>query len=527
VTGAPVASGTVEFFVPGSTSEYVDAFTDYEETEEHTQPITLDAAGRAEVYLSSQAEIVVKTSTGAASRLSENGESVSIAQVDVGSLSGWTGPELTDVLDDIADSIGPDAQYQESTSTGCVARNVNAVLKQFVSPYDFGAVGNGTADDTTPLQRAINRAVAIDLPLNLEAGTYRVTGLTIGNPLNIYGAGTGKAIITMAAESADAIDLNITGAGLLDSFEWRDFSVTVPYDTGAGYAAIHVTSAALMTLSRLHLEGTIGVRIAYDVDDSVNTAYMTDSVISNCSAKVSGSSGTTGVGFMIGTRCLVQNCKVDGNSSNYTYGFSFVGQQGLARGCYASNAARGFSWDAGVTQKGTADSCFSDTCTLDYRPYGLASHITRCRESGSTTVVTNGATSQWSGGDNSWTEAETAGFVRLSSSSSTPSLTFDPTKPTNIVYLTYSGSVTSVTVGMPASPVLIPFSRYKVIIQSGASTTVGSVTFSGTGMATFAATITLSASSYATFDFSVSSNGTVCPVGSANVFNTLGNLWGA
>jgi hypothetical protein len=59
------------------------------------------------------------------------------------------------------------------TGTGAVQRTVEAKLKDVVSVKDFGAVGDGVADDTAAIQAAINAAASVFVP----PGTYRISSL--------------------------------------------------------------------------------------------------------------------------------------------------------------------------------------------------------------------------------------------------------------------------------------------------------------------------------------------------------------
>jgi len=66
--------------------------------------------------------------------------------------------------------------------TGAVTRTVQAKLRDVVSVKDFGAVGNGVADDTAAIQAAINNAQTYTSGATVffPDGTYRTTsGLTI------------------------------------------------------------------------------------------------------------------------------------------------------------------------------------------------------------------------------------------------------------------------------------------------------------------------------------------------------------
>ena len=70
--------------------------------------------------------------------------------------------------------------YNEG-GAGAVTTTVRAKLQQIVSVKDFGAVGNGTTDDTAAIQAAIN-SISDDGVVYVPPGTYKLTSaLTLGS----------------------------------------------------------------------------------------------------------------------------------------------------------------------------------------------------------------------------------------------------------------------------------------------------------------------------------------------------------
>lgn len=61
------------------------------------------------------------------------------------------------------------------SGTGAVAETVQTKLRQSVTAKDFGAVGDGVADDTAALLAVFNYAIPLKISVTLE-GTYRITG---------------------------------------------------------------------------------------------------------------------------------------------------------------------------------------------------------------------------------------------------------------------------------------------------------------------------------------------------------------
>ena len=82
-----------------------------------------------------------------------------------------------------------------ASGAGAVARDVQSKLRDVVSVKDFGAVGDGSNDDTVEIQAAITAAASIGAGVYFPAGTYKVSAaLTLPANAVIFGSGFGSVI---------------------------------------------------------------------------------------------------------------------------------------------------------------------------------------------------------------------------------------------------------------------------------------------------------------------------------------------
>ncbi|MCD8566475.1 MAG: glycoside hydrolase family 55 protein [Alphaproteobacteria bacterium] len=89
------------------------------------------------------------------------------------------------------------------SGTGAQERSVSDRVKEIVSVKDFGAVGDGLADDTVAFQNALNAHESIMIP----SGSYLISGtLEIGNFKALLGLGQ-SSVIKCQSQSFDAIHM--------------------------------------------------------------------------------------------------------------------------------------------------------------------------------------------------------------------------------------------------------------------------------------------------------------------------------
>lgn len=84
-------------------------------------------------------------------------------------------------------------------------------LNDMVSVKDFGAVGNGVADDTLAIQAALNSGAGVVM---MGPQTYRITSLSIPSGVTLKGEGKSKTTLTCASNTTPIAMANVNDAGL-------------------------------------------------------------------------------------------------------------------------------------------------------------------------------------------------------------------------------------------------------------------------------------------------------------------------
>jgi hypothetical protein len=99
--------------------------------------------------------------------------------------------------------ISPNASgvVYDPAGTGAVPTTVQAKLRETVSVKDFGAVGNGVADDTTPFSNAFATGKRVYAP----AGTYLLNFLNVPSNTFLYGDGDNTIIKPLTIDTRCAL----------------------------------------------------------------------------------------------------------------------------------------------------------------------------------------------------------------------------------------------------------------------------------------------------------------------------------
>jgi len=158
-TGAVLTGGKLYTYAAGTTTP-ATAYTSSNGATAWTNPIVLNAAGR----VSGGGEIWITDGISYKFVLTDAND-VLIATYD--NITGY--------------GTAADISYTPA-GTGAVTTNVQAKLRQIVSVKDFGAVGNGTTDDTAAIQAAINENNGNVIYFPSSVGGYKITStLTLTN----------------------------------------------------------------------------------------------------------------------------------------------------------------------------------------------------------------------------------------------------------------------------------------------------------------------------------------------------------
>jgi len=242
--GIPLVGGKLYSYAAGTTTP-LPTYTTESGAQNNTNPIILDSRGEASVWLgASSYKLKLTDSTG----------------VEIWTVDNITTQEAMNALTAFEASL---ASTQGSSLVGYLpangppGRTVQAKLRDVVSVKDFGAVGNGTTDDTTALQAAIayceNATQYGGRALYFPGGRYKITSsLTISKEfITIFGDGPWESQIYAVGLSTSA--LTTASMTYLRPF-LHDFGV-VNTGTGKGIDFGNITGQVYLgELKNLYIE---------------------------------------------------------------------------------------------------------------------------------------------------------------------------------------------------------------------------------------------------------------------------------
>jgi hypothetical protein len=112
--------------------------------------------------------------------------------------------EQTMDLPDNADEI-----TYTPAGTGAVSRTVQSKLRDVVSVKDFGAVGDGVADDTAAIQAAITYIASLSGGIvSFPKGTYRITSILFVTGVGVTLEGVGYGSVLLVDHTADVVRIS-------------------------------------------------------------------------------------------------------------------------------------------------------------------------------------------------------------------------------------------------------------------------------------------------------------------------------
>lgn len=201
------------------------------------------------------------------------------------------------------------------SGAGATSRTVAAKLREVVSVKDFGAVGDGVADDTTAIQIAANAAMAargvLWFPPNNAGAFYKTTAsIVFASACQISGAGP-QAVTVMGtglAAGTHVFDFNCVAANGVEDVAVR--GLTLRSNTGLS------NGLRLRNVANANVDD---VRV-FNVTDGVTlegTRCYTHRFSKLNAVAVSGKSVVWGAGFTGGGQFIFESCAFLGNIGVY------------------------------------------------------------------------------------------------------------------------------------------------------------------------------------------------------------------
>jgi hypothetical protein len=202
---------------------------------------TIDSGAVVEAKLGTGAVTETKIGTGAVTETKIGTGAVTETKIGTGAVTSSKIADGTIVNADVNASAGIVASKLAFTQsgTGATARTVDSKLKDVVSVKDFGAVGDGVADDTTAIQAAINSLPAGGGCVYIPRGLYLVdpaVGINVVSGLTLCGDGRACSQLVAKPVGGTILKRAFNNAGpnaYVDSVTIRDIGIILRHPATA------------------------------------------------------------------------------------------------------------------------------------------------------------------------------------------------------------------------------------------------------------------------------------------------------
>jgi hypothetical protein len=202
-----------------------------------------------------------------------------------------------------------------AAGSGATQRTALDKLRDVVSVKDFGAVGNGVADDTAAIQAAITASA--NKSVYFPSGTYVATTLTVSSPCRLFGEGIIKkttaassALLTLNTNDVDIEGLEFRGA----SFDAMPASVVFLDTAIKVYGASSVSPYRRFNITNVKVNGFAG--FAMDI------RWSEDVTITGCQIRYCGYAGILFESIVRGVIANNRISFIDAGTATNAYGIS-------------------------------------------------------------------------------------------------------------------------------------------------------------------------------------------------------------
>lgn len=298
--GDPLSGGKINTYAAGTTTPLA-TYTSSSGATPNANPIILNAAGRlsgsGEIWLSNVLyKFVVTDANNVLIGTYDNISGVA----DASALSNTSDPTKGDAL------VGFRQSNSSGNLPGSVGRTVHQKLQEIVSLKDFGAVGDGIADDTAAVQNAVSSGAALDWGNFI----YRITSPLIAEVIKVDWTGSTATILYDGSHVREAVritcgvgvDHRVTGM-VFDANEKANVAakfvaatVGQPINQWPNFYASQIVARNAYRASTAFPDGD-----GFRVDGGFNHAEIDNIRVHDCymaaNAAVSGVEGIFGVTF--------------------------------------------------------------------------------------------------------------------------------------------------------------------------------------------------------------------------------------